>query len=239
MIETLHRVRTHRLSPLLLVGFTATFGTAGVASGLGWLTQWFGALAVLPILLADLAAADHRRAFGHMLAWAAGLALVGAACGLWLPAALPRLWTDAAWLHDDTLAFLARGEGLLARPTDYTPDHVLDYLYVSTGAAFGAVAPLLWGTRQILLVSGEWGALVRSSASLAVLAAGLPPWSLLGALGYAGLLTGWGEVPGAVLSRRAVQWRVVRRWVAASTGTLVLHWATKALMAPVWRDWIW
>ena len=239
MVQTLNRARTHRLSALALVACVASLTAIAVASGWGWMVQWLGALTLLPFLLADLAAADHRRAFVHVLAWASGLTLVGAVCGLAFPSALPRVWTDAAWVHDDTLAFLASGEGVVARPADYTTDHVLDYIYVSVGAAFGAVAPLLWGTRHVLLVAGEWGALVRAGGSLPVLLAGIPPWTFLGALGYTGLLVGWGEVTAAVLARRAVQWRTTVRWVGVATGVLALHLLAKVALAQGWRSWLW
>jgi len=227
------------MSELALFAATAVLAGAAVATGRGWLVQGVGVLVLLPGVLADLAAADARRACTHLLAWAGGLTALGMTCGAVFPEALPRVWTDAGWMHDDLVSFLTFGEGFLARPWDYATDHVLDYVYVSIGAAFGVLAPLWWGTRHVLLVAHEWGTLVRSSGTAATVFAGIPPWTWLGALGYAALVVGWGEVTGAVLARRAVRWRAIRAWVGAATGTLALHLLAKIALAQGWRVWLW
>ncbi len=190
---------------------------------------------LLPYLLLDLAAADRPRAFAHLLAWCTGVAMLGFAFGL--GGGVPTLLgSDAGWLLEDTVRYVRQGEGLLARPDDFTTDHALDYAAVSLGSALGGgIGPLLSGARHILWMSWTWGALVYTAhASPHAVVLGVPPWTVVGALGYAVLLIGWGEITGAFLSRRRIAWHPLGRWIAAGTGLLGLHLLLRVVLAAPW-----
>lgn len=211
----------------------ATTVAAGIvlAVDVAWIQRWLLVLPVLPYLLGDLAAGHRWRGAAHLGAWAGAITAFGLLTGVHgTPPDLVRV--QAAVQHEDTVAFVDEGFGVLARPEDFATDHALDYVYVTAGAAFtGGATPLLMGCRQVWLAAWEWGALARERGAWL---RGLPPWTPLGALGYAALLLGWGEVTGAFLARRRVRWTPLWRWSAAGTALLLLHLLAKIDLAHAW-----
>lgn len=231
----------HRCSPrsfVLLVTAVMVLGSLGVLAGVPQLLQWLLVLTVFPLFLLDLLADDVRKAYGHLVVWAASVAVLGLLWSTSAPDWLERAVPEAEFNAWETDRFLANGRGLLARPNDYTTDHALDYVYVTAGSAFGAgLAPLWMGGKQILVVSHHWGSLIAAGTPRAW-PLGIPPWSPLGALGYALLVMGWADVTVAYLKRRAVRWRTLGRRVALATALLALHLSLKLALAGSWRSWL-
>lgn len=188
--------------------------------------------------LLDLIARDTTRALRRLLFWAASITALSLVWSLSAPDWLERAIPDAEFAAWETGRFLGDGRGQLARPADYTTDHALDYVYVTAGSAFGAgLVPLWMGGKQIVVTAHVWGSLIAGERPASWLT-GLPPWSLLGALGYALLIVGWAEVTLAYLGRRAIRWRPLGRRVALATALLALHLSLKLALAGAWRSWV-
>jgi len=206
-----------------------------LAVDIDWLQRWMLVLPVLPYLLGDLAAGQRWRGAAHLAAWAGVITAAGLLTGV--HGTPPDLVSVQATVqHEDAAGFIDGGDGVLARPEDFIADHALDYVYVTAGAAFtGGVTPLLMGCRQVWLAAWEWGALARERGAWLQ---GLPPWTPVGALGYGALLLGWGEVTGAFLARRRIQWTPLWRRSAAGSALLVLHLLLRIDLAYAWSRWL-
>jgi len=229
------RLRARRGSPATVALATTVAAVVVLAVDVAWVQRWVLVAPVLPYLLGDLAAGDRGKGLAHLGAWAGVVAALGLIAGLYgRPPELIRV--QATVQHEDTVSFLDQGEGVLARPEDFTTDHALDYVYVTAGAAFtGGATPLLMGCRQLLLVGWEWGALARERGAWLL---GLTPWSPVGAAGYAALLLGWGEVTGAYLARRRIRWTPLWRWAGVGTVLLGLHLLLRIDLAYPWLRWL-
>ncbi len=231
------RARTHRASLGVMVGLVAVLGTIGCLAAIPWLLAVLLAVACHPLLLADLAAGDRRRAALRLGIW--GLAVV--ALGAVFTAAAPERAAVAMpagdFLHWETVRHLERGWGLLDRPADFTTDHVLDYLYVTTGAALGGgLVPLWIGAGPLLAAGHHWVRLGAETGAPLAWLLGLRAWDAVAAVGYAALTASWGEVTGAVLARRPIRWRPLGTGVAIATLLLAIAYLLELALADPWRQ---
>lgn len=231
LVAHLERGRLRRTSPVEVALATVACAVVTLVVDVAAIQRWLLVLPVLPYLLGDLAAGHRWRGAAHLGAWAGAITAMGLLTGVHgTPPDLVRV--QASVQHEDTTAFVDEGLGVLSRPEDFATDHALDYVYVTAGAAFtGGATPLLMGCRQVWLAAWEWGVLARERGAWL---RGLPPWTPVGALGYAALLLGWGEVTGAFLARRRVRFTPLWRWSAAGTALLVLHLLMKIDLAYAW-----
>ncbi len=235
LVARVDRARQRRTSAAEVALATTAAATLVLAVDfvvdVAWVQRWLLVLPVLPYLLGDLAAGQRWRGAAHLGAWAGAITAMGLLTGIHgTPPELIRVQAEVQ--HEDTLAFVDEGRGVLSRPEDFATDHALDYVYVTAGAAFtGGATPLLMGCRQVWLAAWEWGALARERGAWL---RGLPPWTPVGALGYAALLLGWGEVTGAFLARRRVRLGSLWRWSAAGTALLALHLLLRIDLAYAW-----
>lgn len=234
-VDAVQRRRSRPGSTVEVALATTVAAAVVLAVDVAWVQRWVLVLPVLPYLLGDLAGGERWRGLAHLGAWAGIVAALGLITGVYGRA--PELVrVQAAVQYQDTVAFLDEGDGVLARPEDFITDHALDYVYVTAGAAFtGGATPLLMGCRQLLLVGWQWGAMARERGSWLM---GLPPWSPVGAAGYAALLLGWGEVTGAYLARRRVRWTPLWRLVGVGTVLLGLHLLLRIDLAYPWLRWL-
>ncbi len=213
-------------------------GSIGLLIGSGQLFQWILVALLFPLFLLDLLADDARRAYTRLGVWAASIVLLSLLWSLSAPDWLERAVPEAEFQAWETGRFVDRGRGHLARPADFATDHALDYAYVTAGSAFGAgLAPLWMGAKQIAVVSHVWGSRMTADSPGAWLL-GVPPWTPVGALGYALLVVGWSDVTLAYLRRRPVRWKLLGRRAALATALLALHLSLKLALAGSWRAWL-
>jgi len=232
----LERLRTHRLSLGAVAAAVAALGTAGCLLQIPWLLAVLLSLAIYPLLLADLAAADRRRATLRLLVWGLSVVALGALFTAAAPERAARAMPAGDFLHWESIRYLTRGFGLLDRPSDFATDHVLDYVYVTLGSAFGGGLVALWiGAGPLLAAGHHWVRLGADSGAAAAWLLGLRPWDTVGAVGHALLIVAWGEVTGAVVARRAIQWRTLGLGVAAATLLLGIAFLLKLALADPWR----
>ncbi len=238
-LQTAEELRQQRNSPALVALGVACLGTLAIVSQQPLLVPLLLTAAVFPFLLLDLRAGDLRRAALHLAVFVAatlGLGLLWSLCAPgWLVTAVP----EAGFHHWETARLIGTGTGHAARPEDFITDRALDYVYVSAGSVFGAgLAPLLMGSTALLVDAHLWARLVSDSPSAAAIALGFPPWQLLGYAGYLLLVLGWGEVTGATVGARPIQWRRTAKLVAAATVLLALQVVVQLLMVDLWKSWL-
>lgn len=233
----LERLRTSRWSLPAMLAAIAVLGTAGGLIAIPWLLVVLLSLAGYPPLLADLAAGDRRRALLRLLVWGLAVVAFGAIFTAAAPERALRAMPAGDFLHWESIRYLTRGHGLLDRPSDFATDHVLDYVYVTVGSAFGGGLIALWiGAGTLLAAGHHWVRLGAGTDSALVWLLGFRVWAAVAAVGYAVLIVSWGEVTGAVVARRAIRWRTLGLGVAIATLLLAIAFLLELALADPWRS---
>ena len=220
----------------ILLAATPLLAAAGYFLSLPWLLPLLQVLPAYPVMVLDLRRGRIAPAVGHMLAWAALLALTVGALAYFAPATGEEAILHGAAYRDEMLGWVRTGEGKESTPARFLPEHALHLgAFVALALVSGGFLALLLGAVLMNYMSFYVGSLLAIAQNPStVLLFGWPPWAVLRVIGFVIL----GVVLAAPLLRRvtAIPRLPDRRgaWIAAAVVCILLDALLKSLLAPRW-----
>jgi len=220
----------------ILLAATPLLTAGGYFLRLPWLLPLLQVLPAYPVMVSDLRRGRLGAAVGHMLAWAALVAITVVALTNFAP--LPG---ETAILHgsayrDEMIRWVRTGEGKESTPSRFLPEHALHLgAFVVLALVSGGFLALVLGAVLMNYMSFYVGSLLSiAETPSTVLLYGWPPWAAVRVIGFV--------ILGVALAVPALQ-RLMeiplpagrrRAWIAGALALIVLDAILKTLLAPRW-----
>jgi hypothetical protein len=221
---------------LLLLATTPLLSAAGYFLRLSWLLPLLQVLPAYPVMVLDLKRGRIGAAVGHMLAWAALLALTVGTLTTFAPSAGEAAVLHGAAYRDEMLGWVRTGEGKESSPARFLPEHAVHLAaFTVLALASGGLLALLMGAVLMNYMSFYVGSLLAIARTPStVLLYGWPPWAALRVIGFVIL----GLVLAVPLLRRLTEIPLApdrrRAWMAMAFACILLDAVLKAILAPRW-----
>lgn len=225
---------------LSIIVLTPLSYAAAFAIGVPALVPVLNTAVVFPFMVASLRRGEVSRAIARMLLWAAALGCCSTRLAYVAPDLTGTLFVNADAYRREMFVWVWTGIGRESDPSRFIPNHLLHAsVFCTLSLATGSTLSMPMGALLMNYMGHYVGALARTSAHPALtIALAWVPWALVR---IASFVTLGVVLAGPVLSRVArFSYRLndhTRALWLAGAG-LAIDIVMKALLAPVWRQWL-
>jgi len=148
------------------------------------------------------------------------------------------LVSGAAAYHANTLAWITTGEGKIAHPEVFLPEHVWHLGHVAlTAVASGGLTTLIGGAGELNIMNFHVAKLLQSSHNpWYIIFFGWPIWSLLRGWAYLFVTMGMGQFFFCIVTRRRPEYRRLCVFLLIGCALAGVDLGLKILLAPSWRE---
>lgn len=147
------------------------------------------------------------------------------------------LISGAAAYHADTLGWITSGEGKIAHPEIFIPEHLWRLWHVAlTAVASCGLTTLIGGARELNIMNFHVAKLLQSARDpWTIIFFGWPIWSLLRGWAYLCITMGMGRLFFCIVKRRRPEYRRLCVYLLIGCALAGVDLGLKILLAPSWR----